>query len=165
MKLMQLYANRAYSVLKDAFSKHNFRLMVQVTDNPTLRSMITTLSLDHVALQTVAMLNFYLALVGNLDKELELLSAPWGGETTCNPVGKATASSAFAGRVSERTIRRWRKDFESHGHRFTEDGHGKHICKWILDNKLMVGQAKAWLKASVGRRAKKGQAFFQIRDF
>ena len=80
-------------------------------------------------------------------------------------VKDAADAATFVGQVSERTIFYWRKEFETNGHRFTESLLGKAVHKWIFENKIMAGQAKKWLKKNVGRKAKEGQAFFQIRDF
>ena len=67
--------------------------------------------------------------------------------------------------MAERTVYYWREDFNKNGHRFSESLIGKAVQSWILDNPAMKGQAKSWLRSKVGRRPKKGEAHFQIRDF
>ena len=42
---------------------------------------------------------------------------------------------------------------------------GKSVQEWILDNPVTNEQAKVWLRSKVGRRPKKGEAHFVIRDF
>ena len=48
---------------------------------------------------------------------------------------------------------------------FSESLLGKHIHYWILEDKVMDGRAKEYLRTNVTRKATKNKAVFQIADF
>ena len=152
-------------MLDKAFLTRDFELLVVVTDDPHYRSKLTTFTLEHALIQTLTLLLFYKTLTRKLEEEIKLIAGPWGAVDSCHPYKSASEKASDIGCVSESTIYRWRRDFERNGHRFSESLLGKAVHSWILDNPTMKLQAKRWLRHNVGRKAKKGQAVFQICDF
>ena len=141
------------AVLEASFSQCKFASLVRSTAEPKYRSHITTFTVEHAAIQACALMHFYKALLG-----------PNSLKTT-TPVTNAEDVAASFALVTPSTIRRWRKDFEGNGNRFTESLLGKSIHSWIMDDPTICRSAKRYLKRAVLRRATKKEAVFQIRDF
>ena len=158
-------ATRALSVLDQAFCSCNFGGLVVVTDHPAYRSNLASFTLEHAAVQATTLFHYYRELTLRLGEDLEYINGPWGTVNSCNPKQRAMDKAMEFGRVCENTVYNWKNNFFQNGFRFSECLVGKSIRAWILDNPIMNEQAKAWLRSKFGRRPKKGQAYFVIRDF
>ena len=156
---------RVRAVLNKAFLLCNFSALVVVTNDPAYRSNLTSFTLEHVAVQTLTLFHFYRELTLRLGEELKPIRGPWDDVKTCNPYRCAMDNAVDVGRVCQATVYNRKNDFLENGFRFSESLVEKSIHEWLLDNPIMNEQAKAWLRSKVGRRPKKGQAHFVIRDF
>jgi len=96
---------RSADVLEMAFFRKDFAPLVVSTASPQHRSNLTKFTMEHTTIQTTALMHYYKFL---LHPSAQLLARP---KTAAE---KKAAEVVF---VSERTIRRWKTDFESNGNR------------------------------------------------
>ena len=155
----------AMTVLFHAMARMDLLPLVFLTTDPSFRSNLTSHTLKHVAIQTMALLCYFEVLLELLEKELQICFSPAGTKLSLNSEEIATKEGALVGRVCARTLRGWRDDFFENGCRFSESKKGKAVSSWILDNKIMADAAREWLKSNVGRKPKEGEAHFTIEKF
>ena len=136
-----------------------------MTNDSAYRSNLSSFTVEHAAVQATTLFRYYRELTLRLREDLEYINGPWGTVKSCNSKQRAMEKAMDYGRVSKATVYNRKKEFLQNGFRFSESLVGKSIHEWILDNPIMNEQAKAWLRSKAGRRPKKGQAHFVIRDF
>ena len=64
--------------------------------------------------------------------------------------------------MSERTVRRWHKDFYEHGGQLTEDGRGRYERLSILSDENCRKKALVWVRRNAFRR---GEPVMTAADF
>ena len=160
-------ARESLHVLETASRAGMFEALVEPVDDPGYRSRLTTFTLEHVVVQSLALLHYYTGVVDAYEHQLGDIKDifTFTSSAVYAPKNVAYEKAADAALVSTKTVYRWQKDFELNGNRFSESRQGKAMRDWILDNPAMQLEAKAWLRKQVRRKAKKNRGVFQIRDF
>ena len=113
-------AMRALAVLDQAFYSCNFSGLVVVTDDPAYRSNLTSFTVEHAGVQTIALFHYYRELTCHLAEELEYIGGPPGTIKSCSSRQRAVKVAMDVGRISQATVYIWKKDVCDNGFRFSE---------------------------------------------